>query len=392
MNPNSADPARLCVAQWIRVRWWNACAWYGVTMADALARRGHSSFVMAPPSSPAWEQAARRGLSTVDVGDLGSASPGEWLRASRRLGRFLRERGIQAVNVHSSPGHARLAWECRRGGIALVRTRGDIRPPRAGPFQRWLYRDWTTHHLAVAEFIRREHYSRLDVPLERVTTIRAGLDLETFRRVDLTAARTRIRTRLGLGTSAVLVGMVGRLSRVKGHVHFLNALARVMRDRPQVHAVVVGPEVSVTRLELEEVARPLGIAERVHFTGWVEDALPWTASLDVAVISSVDSEAICRGALEFLGLGIPLVATRVHAIPEVVPEGVALLIPPADPEAMAQAIGLLVDSPEIRGSFATAGRRHVERHYRIETFGLEAETLLRRIVPGRRSETASAGS
>ncbi len=382
----AAAPARqaperpLRIAQWVRVRWWNASAWYAVTLAEALARGGHASFVLAPPWTPAARESLKRGLPLPEVGDPGSIRPSELLRSEARLARFLREERIELVNVHSGPGHARLALLCRRLGIPVVRTRSDIRPPRGGAVQRWLYRRWTAHHLAAAEFIRREHYGALGIPAERISMLRGGIDPAQLDAVERGEARAAVRSRLGVDSGAPLVGMVARLSPVKGHTDFLNAMARVARERPEVRVVLVGGEVELTRAELQEIARVQGLAGRVHTVGRVDDPLTWSAALDVAVIASVDSEAICRSAFEFLGLGVPLVATKVHAIPEIVVPGTGLIVPAEDPARMAEAIALLLDSPALRGTFGEAGREHIRRNYSLDAFGEEAARLFHGII------------
>jgi glycosyltransferase involved in cell wall biosynthesis len=379
-HPEMTTEPPLRVAQWVRIRWWNACAWYAVTLAQALSRLGHVSFVLAPSDTPAALEARTAGVVVPEVGDLGRTVPHEWLRSDRLTRLFLIRERIQLINVHSGPGHAHLAILGRSLGIPVVRTRGDIRPPRATPLQRWLYHRGTAHHLAAAEFIRREYYEDLCVLPDRITTLRGGIDLRRLEQISVGDARRVVRGRLGLPEDSVLVGMVGRLSPVKGHAHFLEAIALCSARFPQVHLVIAGPDAQLTRDDLRARARALNLEKRTHLVGRVDDPLVWCAALDVAVIASIDSEAICRSALEFLGLGIPLVATTVHAIPEVVPAGVGLRVPPADPAAMAGAIESLLASPWDRASLSLAGRDHVRQNYSLECFGRAASTLFRRII------------
>lgn len=374
----TAEPLR--VAQWVRIRWWNACAWYAVTLGEALARVGHRSYILAPPGTPAAAEAAARGLLVPDIGDLGALDPVEWWRTGRALREFLRRESIQLVNVHSGPGHARLALLGRRAGFPVVRTRGDIRRPRGSWMQKQLYRERTAHHLAAADFIRETYYRDLGVPLEKITTLRGGIDLGRLAQVRTGAARAAVRERLGLAPDTVLIGMIGRLSPVKGHRFLLEAMAGLTARFPQVHLVMAGPDAQLSRQDLEETARSLGVSGITHLIGRVEDPLLWSAGLDVAVIASIDSEAICRSALEFMGLGIPLVATRVHAIPEVVVPGAGLLVPPADSRGIAEGLERILASPELRASLSRSARRHVEENYSLEHFGRAAADLFRRVL------------
>lgn len=389
LEPSDTRPLR--VAQCVDTRWWNASAWYAVSLAEALAKCGEESYLIAPRGTPAAMEAARLGLRLPDVGNLASSSPATWIRAGREFRRFLREAGIDLVNVHSSPAHLRISLICRGEGAAVVRTRSDIRPPRGGPIQRLIYGRGTAHHLAAAEFMRRDYYRPLGIPPERISVLRGGVDTGLLDKVDRDESRMRIRGMLGLPHDALLVGMVARLSPVKGHQDVVNAMAQVCAAGTDAHLVLAGPDAQLVRGEIREWARIQGLESRLHTVGRVEDPLVWAAAFDVAVIASIDSEAICRSALEYLGLGIPLVATRVHAIPEVVVDGVGILVPPGQPGALARSISALLNSAGLRISFSEAGREHVRRNYSLERFGGEASAIFRRVCSGTQRVVLAGG-
>jgi len=377
-------PKGLRIAQWGSIRWWNACAWYHVSLADALARRGHGSWVLAPRQTPTYREAAERGIAVVDLGDLSGENPASWWRGARSLRRFLRRERIDAMNVHTGAGHALCAWVCHRAGIPLVRTRGDIRVPRADPLHRFLYGRATQHHLAAADFLADEVYPPLGVPRDRVTVLRGGVDLGRLAAIVRADARKTVRERLGLAPDAPLIGMVARLSPVKGHADLIRAMAAWGALRGAVHCVMAGPDAQLSRDDLRTVARAAGLADRIHLVGRVDDPFVWSAALDVAVIASVDSEAICRSAFEYMGLGVPLVATAVHAIREVVQPGTGLLVSPESPDALAAAIGRLLDEPALRRTIGAAGRAHVVANYGLDRFGLDAERMFAAVIGGAR--------
>lgn len=368
----NGEPIR--IAQWVRIRWWNACAYYAVTLAEALRRRGDESFLIAPSGTPAYREAAERGIATPDLGDPGSSNPLVAVASWRRVAAFLRQESIDVLNVHSGPGHLPLALLASRGGITVVRTRGDIRAPKVGPVQRALYRR-AAHHLVSADCLRPP-YAGLGVPPERLSTLRGAADEVGLAKIDRADARISIRRELGLGEDALLIGMIARLSPVKGHRLLLEALTRLPET---VHAVFAGGDAQLRRADLEAEARAAGIGARVRFVGAVPDPWRWAAALDVAVIASIDSEAICRSAFEYMGLGLPIVASTVHAIGEVVLEGVGLRVPPGDAGALARATGELVASPELRARMGDSARNHFERHYTMERFGTDASALFRAV-------------
>jgi glycosyltransferase involved in cell wall biosynthesis len=156
--------------------------------------------------------------------------------------------------------------------------------------------------------------------------------------IDVAAARawhgSGSRLRRGLG--GPLVGIVGRLDPMKGQDDFLRAAALL---DPSTRFAVVGGAVVGHEGDLPErlraLASELGIADRVTFTGHVEDPLRWFDALDVAVIAS-HHEAFGLVCVEALALGTPVVATTTDGPSEILRGG--LLVPPQNPEALAAAV------------------------------------------------------
>lgn len=363
----------LRIAQWGKIRWWNACAWYLVQQSLALDRIGHHTVVLAPPSSPIVTHARALGLETPDFEDLEANNPWTFARRLARVRDWLRIESIDLINVHTGAGHSLLAAAAALNGLPLVRTRGDIRLPRIDPAHAWLYRR-ADHHLATAEFLRRSVYPPLGVPLDRVTTLLGGSDRASFDAVDGPAARREVRHRLGVGAESRLIGMVARLSPVKGHRDLLEAAVPLLKMDPDLHLVLPGGDAQLTAEVLREEAREIGLELQVHLPGRVEDPLVWAAALDIAVIASIDSEAICRSAMEYLGLGLPIVATRLNAVAEVVGDG-GVLVPPSDPSALGAALRALLASEARRVELGRAARSRFEQEFTLERFGESSAAL-----------------
>jgi glycosyltransferase involved in cell wall biosynthesis len=134
-----------------------------------------------------------------------------------------------------------------------------------------------------------------------------------------------------------LLGTIGRFVPEKGFDVFLEALGRV----PEVHAVMVGdgPE----RPALERIVAELALADRVEFLGWRTDAQEVVRSLDALIVPS-RAEALSIVSLEAMNVGVPVVASAVNGIPELVVDGVTgILVPPDDPAALAEAIAAILD-------------------------------------------------
>jgi len=235
---------------------------------------------------------------------------------------------------------------------------------------------------------------RFRVPARKIVDVGVGIDV---RRFDGVERDRRLAADLGLG-GAPVVGIVGKLSPVKGHEFFLEAAAAVARERGDVRFLVVGD--GTRRAELEGLAAALGLSGRVVFAGARNDVPAVLRLMDVFTLSSV-SEGAPHAVMEAMAAGLPIVATDVGGVMDVVGgPSAAVLVPPRDPSAMARGIlRLLQDPSEARAMGAALGRAARERHdvgavvRRVEDAFLRvlAERAPHRVPACRRSQVAPAG-
>lgn len=171
-------------------------------------------------------------------------------------------------------------------------------------------------------------------------------------------------TRPARGRAASVIGAAGRLVRLKGHADLLRAAALLRAGWPALRVEIAGegPE----RPALQDEARRLGLEDRVTFLGWQTDISPALARWDVLVQPSLD-EGFGLAALEAMAAGLPVVATRVGGLPEVVDEGsTGLLVPPADPASLAAALERLLRHPDLGSAMGAAGRERARAHFSVE--------------------------
>lgn len=233
-------------------------------------------------------------------------------------------------------------------------------------------------------------------PGRRVCKINPGIPV-----AEITSSQGRgkaIRHSLGWERHPI-VGIVGRLQAGKGQEVFLQAAARLTDTRPEARFVVVGDAIlgweGSYPDDLRRLAAELGLDARVHFAGHQTDVYPWYDALDVVVHASF-GESFGLVPVEAMALGRPLVATAAGGPLEIVEDSVSgLLVPPGDPERLAEAIDrILADS-----SLASAlGRGAVERAKAFSEDGMavrfaellrslitDGDRLSRRLVPGEGS-------
>ena len=191
--------------------------------------------------------------------------------------------------------------------------------------------------------------------------------------------REQARREMGAPDGAVVIGVIGRLSREKGQDIFVDALARLKDTK--VFAVLVGegPDEAALRARVEQ----LGLGDRVRFMGYQNDMAPIYAGMDLAVIPSL-SEGIPNVALEAMGRRIPLIATAVGGLPEMVADGMSgLLVPPGDAEALAKSVRFLTDRPEERQRMGEAGRAAIESRFSMAERMKRVRALYERLMTPR---------
>lgn len=177
------------------------------------------------------------------------------------------------------------------------------------------------------------------------------------------AARVlELRGRLGIGEGERVILCAGRLSREKAHRDLVEAAA-VLPAGVRIVIAGGGPE----RGRIEEQCRRLGVADRVLVAGHQPDLAPFYSMAEIAVLPS-HSEGSPNVLLEAMAAGVPVVATAVGGVPEIVADGEsALLVDKGNPAALAAALGRLLEDRELGGRLAAAARQRA-LHYRPELY------------------------
>ncbi len=192
-----------------------------------------------------------------------------------------------------------------------------------------------------------------------------GIDLDNFdQQATGPSDRPQIRKELGLDEDTFLFGCVARLEPQKAHSDLIEATALLARVRPDFRLVLIGEGSLRSRLEAQ-VAR-LGLKKHVHFAGLRTDIPRLLGALDGFVLSS-HWEGFGLVLLEAMAAQLPIVATRVGAIGEVVADGeTGLLVPACEPSSLAEALATLLADPRGAQTMGRAGRERAEAHFGLD--------------------------
>lgn len=243
--------------------------------------------------------------------------------------------------------------------IPSVTTLHAIAVPTNGRFGKMRERlvRWGLAHLcdrivAVSDAARRHHVEVARLPAHKVLTIYNGIDRRRFVASD--GARSAVREELGIAARAEVIATVAVLRRDKGIQHMVRALPAVARSVPDVVYLVVGDGPYREALRAEVAAA--GVVDRVVFAGARRDVARVLAAADAFVLPS-RSEALPTVLAEAMAAGVPVAATAVGGVPEMIRDGRnGILVGPGDEAALAAACVRLLTDVDTAARLAASGQ------------------------------------
>ncbi|MBK7048532.1 MAG: glycosyltransferase [bacterium] len=295
----------------------------------------------------------------------------------QRFAGWMRDQDVSVVHTHMH--HAafwgRLAGLAARVPVLVTTEHGKElwKGPARVAIDRRLSR-YTSCHIAVSQEgleqrIRREH-----VDPRRIQLIPNGVPLPDLNR--FAESRREVRAQLGLTDETPVIGSVGRFIEAKGYAFLVAAVAKVLQRHPTARWLAVGDGDlhGATRVAADEC----GIGGAVIWAGRRDDVPELLTAMDVWVMSSI-REGLPVALLEAMAAGRAIVATNVGGIPDAVHHGEAgLLVPPASPDALADAICQVLENPAAADKLALSARRRAEQEYGIDSVAQRIEDVYRR--------------
>lgn len=295
-----------------------------------------------------------------------------WLRFFFTLCRVLSRFRIQVLHTNSYvPGnYARLAAALMGVPLIVDHWHGFTPFSRKRRLICRLLGRVTTLSLAVSCGVRDYLVAQCALDPSKVRVVANGVDLARIRDH---RPRPEVRRELGLPQETKVVGLVARLDHWgKGHKEFFTALAG-LKERYPLQALIIGG--GRREDEVRRLAADLGLKGVANFLGQRRDIPDLLSALDIFVLPS-HQEGVSLALLEAMAAGLPVIATAVGGLPEVVRhEESGLLIPPRDPEALARALERLLSEPDLAGRLGAQARRDVEAHYSLERLGREINEI-----------------
>ncbi len=312
-------------------------------------------------SNPAEEIPAPAGAPVVTFPMPGLNGP-VWVKFFLQLCRVLKQYRISILHVNSyHPGnYGRLAGVLSGVPVIIDHWHGFTRFNRKRKtLCRWLGR-FTDLSFAVSRGVRDYVASECRLDPARFKVLYNCLDPDRYRRGEA----GRMRQGLGLPPDLPVVGLVARLDHwAKGHRELFRAMD-ILRGRQPFHALIVGG--GRRQGEMQEMVENLQLSRAVHFLGNRLDIPELLGAMDIFVLPSY-SEGVSRALLEAMAAGLPVIASEVGGLPEIVRPGeTGLLIPPRSPEALAEALAGLLADPARAAALGERARAYVQANFSLE--------------------------
>ncbi len=272
------------------------------------------------------------------------------------LAQIIKKEEIDIVHARSRVPAWIAYFACRRTRAVFITT-------CHGYYQKHLFSSvmgWAKRVIVLSNVIARHMIEDFSVPHERIRLVPRSVDLERFKYLDPQAKRKEDFN----------VAIIGRITPLKGHLHFIKAMARVSRLVPRLKIWIVGDAPASKEAYKEEVqvlVRRLGIWHCTEFLGTQRDIPGILAHLDLVVLATTTHEAFGRVVVEAMAAGVPVVATKVGGVVDIIEDGKnGILVPPADPKSMADAVMRIFNDPQLARELAEDAYAKVKEKYNVE--------------------------
>ena len=352
------------------VHWWNAEAAYASKIAQLLQQAGHKVFVLTRPDSLNSQKLGTLGLSLVEHINLNSNNPFQLFLSYQKLKKFIDEEQIDLINPHRSEGLPLFVFAARamqsirpEKPIAIVRTRGTTRPLRNHWLNRKMQMDWTDYHITAGEIVSQRLLSAVPQIGNKVKTIYFPAECSELP----LKPEKDFRRKFKIPKNSSILAVVGRIRPVKGQRVLLQGICEILSEFPDLVLLIPYRDTSENEPEmtaLRTAINQLDLKDHVRLIPEREDILQIMEFADLGIVSSVDSEVICRVAMEFFSVATPVVAFPTGCLPEIIRQGQnGMLAKNKTSEALVVEIRNVLSNPELSDRISQGARRDAELRF-----------------------------
>lgn len=322
-----------------------------VDLAKYLTRNGHTAIVVSA-GGPLVNDLTSAGVKHYRL-PVHAKSPWAIWRSVKTLVKIVRLEKVDVIHARSRVPAVVAFFVSRSTQVPFITT-------CHGFYSKHLLSrvmGWGKLVIAASHIIGKRMRDDFNVPHEKIRLIHRGVNLEEFTPRSAPSP-----------DAPIVIGMVGRLTPIKGHPLFLKAMARVARVYPNIRIRIIGDSPKPQYKEdLLSLTRQLGLAACTDFMGTRYDIPKLLSEMSVLVAPSIGEEAFGRVAIEAGACGVPVVATRMGGLLDIIDdEESGLLVPPDDPRLLADAVLRILKDRELGERLAARLRAKVEKEFSLD--------------------------
>lgn len=303
---------------------------YILNLARGLAGRGHK-VCLASRGGEWLKRLARYNIEHIRVPlSTKSVLSPKLIFAYFILSKIIRQRQIELIHSQTRLGNVVAHWLSKNTLIPYVTTAHGFFKPHWG---RMIFPCWGERVIAISDAVKGHLVKDFKVSENRIRLVYNGIDIGP--RSQVTGYKKEIREKFGVSEGPV-VGIIARLSEVKGHRYLITAMKKVIEEIPKAQLLSVGD--GKIKKGLEDLAARLGVRERIHFIPMAADTAECLLAMDVFVMPSLQ-EGLGLAIMEAMREGIPVIGSSVGGIASLIKDGqTGILVGPGDSEGLACAI------------------------------------------------------
>jgi len=329
---------------------------YIMTLSKGLTSLGHRVFVMTSGGNLV-ERLESGGVKHVDLGfrTKSALDPRIYLSLSRVSG-FIRREKIDVIHANTRVTQIMASLLSRQTGVAFISTCHGFFKVH---FFRLLCPCWGRRVIAISRPVREHLINDFKIDPSEVVLISNGIDLSDFTILPADA-RTALRERYNVGGGPI-VGIIARLSNVKGHGYLIKAFEIVLKSFPSARLLIVGegPEEKNLRALVDE----RHLTKNIEFFKIVNRTADMLPLFDVFVMPSLQ-EGLGLSVMEAQASGLPVVASRVGGLPDLIEHNrTGILVEAQNPQALAGAISGILNNPAKSWDMGRMARLFIEKHF-----------------------------
>lgn len=355
---------------------WGGAEVHMEDLSRKLQEKGHKIIIACSQDRIVWEKLRQKGFNLRHLPPR--------LGRTAALIRLIKEENIDIIHSHSGRDFFPCTLAARLiNKSKVVLTRHSISPMRKNINNFWA-KKLAHQFIAVSQAVANKLIQEDKVFRQKVTVIHNGIDLSNH---CLLARTNNIRLEYGISENTGLVGCVGRLHEKKGQLDLLKVIPLILQEHPKTKFLLVGEDMTGggEQAKLNNLISELGLEDTVVFTGFRSDVPQVMAGLDIFVLPSHEGhEGFPLVILEALAQQIPVIATSVSGVPEMIREDEnGILVCPEKPAELAKAINLLLQEPKKAKAMGEKGRYLVEKEFNLEVMVSKVENLYYQLIEER---------